>query len=117
MLSFISRLHFFWKERFFTDEKDRFSPAYDSLCRFEETVNGLFYDSRNPHIHHPLYKTILAASEKVISYSGDRASFFGAPREPHFPKLLIDGENLGNRTGVTGEPFHALQLRLSRNLS
>jgi len=85
------------------------SPLQSYVTTFEESLNGTYFETRNPNTKGKPYDAVLAASGKVDYYSGCDRATLAAPQELSYPYALLKGENLDSKPSMSGIPFMALQ--------
>ncbi len=82
-------------------------------CSVRDDIGGLYFEAGNPQAGSPRYNAVLGASREIADCTGNALAFLGAPMSMRHPQALLQGGELGDLIGFTGNPFAAIRCMLS----
>ncbi len=86
---------------------DNFDQTY--LTTFNEEINGLYMDGRNPYTEGDPYNAYLTSTTPITSYSADDRNIFGSQYSLSLPYALAEGEDLDSKSVAAGRLFFMLR--------
>lgn len=93
------------------------APKFCGTCSqsfisfFDNNINGLYLDARNPYSEGKPYDGFLISTSKVQSYSADPKHMFGQPFSFSLPYAVLAGGDLDSKTIVSMPMFLALHTK------